>query len=58
MNRMNEFHIFVLRDKEINAEMIITVKYTAYAVGLKKFRLAEFQTVTSTILVQCSNQLN
>ena len=42
MNRMNEFRIFVLRDKEINAEMIVTVKYAAYAVGLKKFRLAEF----------------
>ena len=39
---MYEFHIFVLWDKEINAEMIITVKYANYAVGLKKFRLAEF----------------
>ena len=58
MNRMNEFCIFVLQDKEVNAEMIVTVKYTAYAVGLKKFRLAEFQTLTSVILVQCSNQLN
>ena len=58
MNRMYEFHMFVLRDKEINAEMIITVKYTTYAVGLKKFRLAEFRTLTSAILVQCSNQLN
>lgn len=55
---MYEFHIFVLRDKEINAEMIITVKYAAYAVGLKKFRLAEFRTLTSAILVQCSDQLN
>ena len=58
MNRMNEFCIFVLRDKETNAEMIITVKYAAYAVGLKKFRLAEIQTLASAILVQCSNQLN
>ena len=55
---MYEFHIFVLRDKETNAEMIITVKYAAYAVGLKKFRLAEFRTLTSGILVQCSNQSN
>ena len=38
--------------------MIITVKYAAYAVGLKKFRLAEFRTLTSGILVQCSNQSN
>ena len=55
---MCEFHIFVLRDKEINAEMNITGKYSAYAVGLKKFRLAEFRTLTSAILVHCSNQLN
>lgn len=55
---MYEFHIFVLRDKEINAEMIITVKYAAYAAGLKKFRLAEILTLTSAMLVQCSDQLN
>ena len=32
---MYEFRIFVLQGKEINAEMIITVKHAAYAVGLK-----------------------
>ena len=55
---MYKFQIFVLRDREINAEMIITVKYDAYAAGLKKFRLAEIRTLTSAILVQCSDQLN
>ena len=35
---MYEFHIFVLRDKETNAEMIITVKCAAYAVGLKEIQ--------------------
>lgn len=55
---MYKFQIFVLRDREINAEMIITVKYAAYAAGLKKFRLAEIRTLTSAILVQCSDQLN
>ena len=40
---MFEFHIFVLRDKEINAEMIITVKYAAYAVGLKNSGLLRFK---------------
>ena len=53
---MCEFHVFVLWDKEINAEVIITLKYVAYAVGLKKFRLAGIRTLTSAILVQCSNQ--
>ena len=34
--------MFVLWDKEINAQMIIAVKYAAYAVSLKKLRVAEF----------------
>ena len=60
-----EFHIIELQDEEINVEKIITVKYSIYSIqlqkdSLKKFRLrlVKNQTLTSAILVQCSNQLS
>lgn len=48
------FHIFEMRDEEINAKTIIAVKYATYPVAKKEpeniYRLAWIHTLSSAIL--------
>ena len=58
---MYKFHIFELRNDEIQADKIIAVEDAACAAAKRKpekFRLAGIQTLTNVIPVDRSNQLS